>query len=75
MSSAEDLARLDAIEKALLNRWPESRIAPTLERISSLADYLGSPQLSYPTIHIAGTNGNSIQTVVTTGSSAAYDNA
>ena len=56
MSSAEDLARLDAIEKALLNRWPESRIAPTLERISALADYLGSPQLSYPTIHIAGTN-------------------
>jgi hypothetical protein len=35
MSSAEDLARLDAIEKALLNRWPESRIAPTLERISA----------------------------------------
>ena len=62
MSSAEDLARLDAIEKALLNRWPESRIAPTLERISSLADYLGSPQLSYPTIHIAGTNGKTTTT-------------
>jgi len=62
MSSAEDLARLDAIEKALLNRWPESRIAPTLERISALADYLGSPQLSYPTIHIAGTNGKTTTT-------------
>ena len=62
MSSAEDLSRLDAIEKALLNRWPESRIAPTLERISALADYLGSPQLSYPTIHIAGTNGKTTTT-------------
>ena len=62
MSSAEDLSRLDAIEKALLNRWPETRIAPTLERISTLADYLGSPQLSYPTIHIAGTNGKTTTT-------------
>lgn len=62
MSSAEDFSRLDAIEKALLNRWPETRIAPTLERISTLADYLGSPQLSYPTIHIAGTNGKTTTT-------------
>jgi len=62
MSSAEDLSRLDAIEKALLNRWPETRIAPTLERISTLVDYLGSPQLSYPTIHIAGTNGKTTTT-------------
>lgn len=50
------------IEKALLNRWPETRINPTLERISLLADLLGSPQLSYPTIHIAGTNGKTTTT-------------
>ena len=53
----DDQARIDAIEKALLARWPENRIAPTLERISSLVDMLGSPQLTYPTIHIGGTNG------------------
>ena len=53
----DDQARIDAIEKALLARWPENRIAPTLERISALVDMLGSPQLSYPTIHIGGTNG------------------
>jgi dihydrofolate synthase/folylpolyglutamate synthase len=53
----DDQARIDAIEKALLARWPENRIAPTLERISALVDMLGSPQLTYPTIHIAGTNG------------------
>lgn len=53
----EEKARIDAIESALLARWPETRIAPSLERISALTDILGSPQLTYPTIHIAGTNG------------------
>jgi dihydrofolate synthase/folylpolyglutamate synthase len=62
MTRQDDLQRLDAIEKALLNRWPETRIAPTLERIAALADVLGSPQLSYPTIHIAGTNGKTTTT-------------
>ena len=55
--SPDDHARIDAIEKALLARWPETRIAPTLDRISALVDILGSPQLSYPTIHVGGTNG------------------
>jgi dihydrofolate synthase/folylpolyglutamate synthase len=53
----DDQARIDAIEKALLARWPENRIAPSLERISALVDMLGSPQLTYPTIHVGGTNG------------------
>lgn len=53
----DDQARIDAIEKALLARWPENRIAPTLERIAALVDLLGSPQLTYPTIHVGGTNG------------------
>jgi dihydrofolate synthase/folylpolyglutamate synthase len=50
-------SRLDAIEQALLARWPETRIEPSLERIAALVDILGSPQLTYPTIHIGGTNG------------------
>ena len=54
--------RLDEVERSLLHRWPETRIAPTLERIALLADMLGSPQLSYPTIHIAGTNGKTTTT-------------
>ena len=53
----DDQARIDAIEQALLARWPENRIAPTLERIAALVDILGSPQLTYPTIHVGGTNG------------------
>lgn len=57
MITSDDQARLHAIEVALEARWPETRIAPSLERISALVDILGSPQLAYPTIHIAGTNG------------------
>ena len=55
--SPEDQARIDAIEQALLARWPETRIEPTLDRIAALVDLLGSPQLTYPTIHVGGTNG------------------
>jgi len=53
----EEKVRIDAIEAALLARWPETRIAPTLERVAALTDILGSPQLTYPTIHVGGTNG------------------
>ena len=55
--SPEDQSRINAIEQALLARWPETRIEPTLERIAALVDILGSPQLTYPTIHVGGTNG------------------
>jgi dihydrofolate synthase/folylpolyglutamate synthase len=55
--SPEDQILIDEIEKKLLARWPETRIEPTLERIAALVDVLGSPQLTYPTIHIGGTNG------------------
>ncbi|MEI8066788.1 MAG: folylpolyglutamate synthase/dihydrofolate synthase family protein [Actinomycetes bacterium] len=57
MSTADDEVTLKAVEDALLARWPETRLEPTLDRIVALTDALGSPQLSYPTIHIAGTNG------------------
>ena len=57
MSTSEDLELLSAVEAALLKRWPEAKIDPTLDRIAALTDALGSPQFSYPTIHIGGTNG------------------
>jgi len=62
MISIEDRERLAAIENALLARWPETRIQPSLDRISLLCDALGSPQLSYPTIQIGGTNGKTSTT-------------
>lgn len=57
MSGADDLERMYFVEQELLKRWPETRLEPTLERIALLCDALGSPQLSYPTIHLTGTNG------------------
>jgi dihydrofolate synthase/folylpolyglutamate synthase len=60
--SPEDQERIDAIEQALLARWPETRIAPTTARIAALVDILGSPQLTYPTIHVGGTNGKTTTT-------------
>ena len=57
MSSADDMERMYFVEEELLKRWPETRLEPSLERIAYLCDALGSPQLSYPTIHITGTNG------------------
>ena len=62
MSSADDMERLKAVEAALLKRWPENKLEPTLDRIAALSDALGSPQLSYPTIHITGTNGKTTTT-------------
>jgi dihydrofolate synthase/folylpolyglutamate synthase len=51
------LEELRAVESELDKRWPETKIAPSLERIKALVDVLGDPQDSYPVIHIGGTNG------------------
>lgn len=48
---------LRRVERELLGRWPESRLEPSLDRIRALLDVLGSPQRSYPVIHLTGTNG------------------
>ncbi|MEV5648471.1 folylpolyglutamate synthase/dihydrofolate synthase family protein [Nocardia sp. NPDC052254] len=45
------------VEAELDQRWGETKIEPSLTRIATLMDLLGSPQQSYPAIHIAGTNG------------------
>ena len=57
MATPEDLEVVKVIEAALMKRWPESKIEPSLNRISALIDALGSPQLTYPTVHSGGTNG------------------
>lgn len=45
------------VERALLARWPETRLDPTLARIRALVDLLGDPQTAYPVIQLTGTNG------------------
>jgi dihydrofolate synthase/folylpolyglutamate synthase len=53
----DEIASLLQVEHLLDQRWPETKIEPSLTRIAALMDLLGSPQLGYPCIHIAGTNG------------------
>jgi dihydrofolate synthase/folylpolyglutamate synthase len=45
------------VEDALLSRWPESRLDPTLDRIEAFTELLGEPQHAYRVIHLTGTNG------------------
>jgi dihydrofolate synthase/folylpolyglutamate synthase len=53
----DEIAALLQVEHLLDQRWPETKIEPSTARIAALLELLGSPQLSYPCIHIAGTNG------------------
>ena len=47
----------DEVEDALLSRWPETKLEPSLDRIRAFVDLLGDPQAAYPVIHLTGTNG------------------
>ncbi|NBO27052.1 MAG: dihydrofolate synthase, partial [Actinobacteria bacterium] len=52
-----DIQELARVEEVLESRWPETKIEPSLDRISHLMTLLGDPQFAYPVIHITGTNG------------------
>jgi len=56
-SSPHPVTTYAEAERALLARWPESRLEPSLDRITALTELLGEPQRSYPVIHLTGTNG------------------
>lgn len=51
------MASYEQAEAALLARWPETRLEPSLMRIRALCDLLGQPQKSSPVVHLTGTNG------------------
>ena len=44
-------------EDALLSRWPEHKLEPSLDRIRAFTEVLGDPQHTYPVVHLTGTNG------------------
>jgi dihydrofolate synthase / folylpolyglutamate synthase len=50
MGFAETVARLE-------ERQPEHMPQPSLDRIRAIAELLDEPQLTFPTIHVTGTNG------------------
>ena len=45
------------VEDALLSRWPETKLEPSLDRIRAFTELLGDPQATYPVIQLTGTNG------------------
>jgi dihydrofolate synthase / folylpolyglutamate synthase len=57
VTDPDALQALREVEAELDTRWPETRIAPSLDRIAALVDVLGNPQNSYPVLHVTGTNG------------------
>ena len=61
MTDAPDAPRLaetfDEVEDALLSRWPETKLEPSLDRIEAFTELLGEPQHSFRSIHLTGTNG------------------
>lgn len=58
MSSATSpTIRSRAQAEAFLDERIGHGVMPGLERIDGLLDFMGNPQRSYPSIHIAGTNG------------------
>lgn len=59
MTSNRAIEELARVEEVLNSRWPETKIEPSLDRIAHLMTLLGDPQLSYPVIHVTGTNGKS----------------
>ncbi len=57
-SAAADVDELYRdVERAMLDRWPETKLDPSLDRIAALCDLLGQPQRAYPVIQLTGTNG------------------
>lgn len=64
MRFADALAELDS-------RVPQ-RMVPDLKRITALAELLDDPQLTYPTIHVTGTNGKTTTSRLITGLACAH---
>jgi dihydrofolate synthase / folylpolyglutamate synthase len=55
-SPQPDMGFADALD-ALDRRQPEHMPEPSLDRIRAVSELMDDPQLTYPTIHVTGTNG------------------
>ena len=65
MRFEEAVAELDA-------RQPEHMPKPDLDRMRALATLLDDPQLTYPTVHVTGTNGKTTTARVTAATACAH---
>ena len=50
-------AQVEEIYRAILERAPEHKVQPSLERVEACLDMMGNPHRSFRAIHITGTNG------------------
>ncbi len=57
IGAADEPTTYAEVERALLSRWPETKLEPSLDRIEALTHLLGDPQRAYPVLHLTGTNG------------------
>ena len=48
---------LGVVESELNQRWPETKMEPSTDRIATLLNLLGDPHRGYPVLHVGGTNG------------------
>ncbi|MGB6005575.1 MAG: hypothetical protein WBG36_13285, partial [Ornithinimicrobium sp.] len=63
VAAAADLKmRMAVAAEAIMARAPETVIEPTLKRVAEVMDLMGSPQQSFPMIHLTGTNGKTSTT-------------
>ena len=53
----DQLEQFGQVRRELEARWPETQIAPALDRIRTLTQFLGDPQRAYPVIHVTGSKG------------------
>jgi dihydrofolate synthase/folylpolyglutamate synthase len=53
----EAAEKMKAVYQEIMDRAPEHKFDPSLDRMKMVCDLLGSPQNSFRTIHVTGTNG------------------
>ncbi|MDB0039141.1 bifunctional folylpolyglutamate synthase/dihydrofolate synthase [Actinomycetota bacterium] len=53
------ITRANQLWEELESRWPENLIEPSLARMKAVTHLMGDPQLTFPVIQVAGTNGKS----------------
>lgn len=63
--------RFEEAVAELYSRTP-SRMIPDLARITALAEMMGDPQLTYPSIHVTGTNGKTTTSRIVSALSCAH---
>ncbi|MGI5131687.1 bifunctional folylpolyglutamate synthase/dihydrofolate synthase [Pseudonocardia sp. CA-107938] len=56
-STVAGFAEFLAVDAVLDQRWPETVMEPSLEKMRAVVELLGDPHRGYPVVHLTGTNG------------------